>query len=222
MKNETSDTTMLAVTVIFLAVVVALGFGIFQYARSSLNGGIDRLTRTFDTVNVAEYADYDQKTITGNKVTSALQGFEGTECAILIGTKALQTTSGKISQSKTSADEVPTVWQIEIDENNKPYVINYNALIDLGGDGGATAGATGNGDSGATSISSDIDFTMTDGVWVCSAPFVSKNGVVQYYLVKRDYITTGMTEYISSGSRFTSNLIKDISGTIMGMCFIQQ
>lgn len=216
MKNEASDTTMLAVTVIALAVVVSIGFGIFMFARSSLNSGSDNLNSALDTVNNSSYADYDQKTVSGTKVLSCLQNFEGTPCAILIRTKALATAGSEVIASKSA--EVDRYY---VNSAGKSF-INYNAIL---GDTAAAATLKDKGDEGTAegdvTTGGDVVVQLNDGTYLATQGFYSIGGVVQYYGAKGDYQTTGMTEYIAAGTRFTANLIKDASGTTLGVVFEQ-
>lgn len=221
MKNEASDTTMLAVTVIALAVVVVIGFGIFQYARSSLNSGSDKLSGALDTVNASDFADYDQKTVSGTKVVSALQNFEGSAAAILIRTNALKESEdegNKVEAYASPSNERYFVNYSGMDKDGNAVgeekdFINYNAIL-----------AT--NDSGTTAALSDSDpgeaeLTLDDGTYTFQFGFYSEGGIVQFYTVKKDYQTTGMTEYLANGTRFSANLIKDRSGTILGVVFEQ-
>lgn len=210
--------------------VVAIGFGIFMYARSSLNSGSDKLNTALDTVNAADFADYDQKSVSGTKVLSALQNFEGTPVAVLIRTKALAKGSGKIVAEKSggvsSAKNRYFVdagilqnagTATETVANCKAYV-NYNAIL---GNSTAMATASVGGDGSGAGGASNVKIGLDDGTYIASFGFYSIGGVVQYYGTKTDYQTTGMTEYIASGTKFQANLIKDASGTVLGVVFDQ-
>ncbi len=212
MKNEASDTTMLAVTVIALAVVVVIGFGIFQYARSILNTGSNNLTSALDSVNASAFTEYDQTTVSANQVRAAFQNFDGSATAILVRTQALGVAGNKVT-SFASTDNKRYFISDGTGTGAKVF-INYNAILMTATTGTASAKSDGIAGTGNT-------LTLTDGVYKFSKGFSNTGGVITLYNVMTDINKTGMTEYIAAGSKFTSNLIKDDSGTILGIVFEQ-
>lgn len=210
MKNEASDTTMLAVTVIALAVVVVIGFGIFQYARSILNTGANNLTSALDSVNASAFTEYDQTTVSANQVRAAFQNFDGSATAILVRTQALGVAGNKV---KSFASKENTRYFIT---DGAKVFINYNAILFTGADGTTASSKIAEG-----STSAAIQLKLEDGVYRFSKGFSNTGGVITFYNVMTDINKTGMTEYIAAGSKFTSNLIKDDSGTILGIVFEQ-
>ena len=213
MKNEASDTTMLAVTVIALAVVVVIGFGIFQYARSILNTGANNLTSALDSVNASAFTEYDQTTVSANQVRAAFQNFDGSAIAILVRTQALGVAGNKVTSFASKNNE--RYFISDGTGTDKKVFINYNAILMTNATGTGTASSkSGEAGSGNT-------LTLDDGVYKFSKGFSNTGGVITFYNVMTDINKTGMTEYIAPGSKFTSNLIKDDSGTILGLVFEQ-
>lgn len=84
MEKEISSGTMLGIVLIALAVIVGLGFGIFQIAKGVANTGMNNLTSSLNTVAESEFKDYDQTVVTGQQVLSAYNTFEGRDVAVLI------------------------------------------------------------------------------------------------------------------------------------------
>lgn len=212
MKNEASDTTMLAVTVIALAVVVVIGFGIFQYARSILNTGANNLTSALDSVNASAFTEYDQTTVSANQVRAAFQNFDGNAIAILVRTQALGVAGNKVTSFASKDNQ-----RYFITDGTKVF-INYNALL-FTGTGSSTASSK--AAEGSTSVADGVKLKLEDGVYRFSKGFSNTGGVITFYNVMTDINKTGMTEYIAAGSKFTSNLIRDDSGTILGIVFEQ-
>lgn len=233
MKNEASDTTMLAVTVIALAVVVVIGFGIFQYARSILNTGSNNLTSALDSVNASAFTEYDQTTVSANQVRAAFQNFDGTATAILVRTKALGVAGNTVASFASKDNNRYYIADGTNPETAKVF-INYNAILfttassttsttDPSGTpapSGTAATKSSRIVTSAGTISGNT-LTLIDGIYKFSGGFSNTGGVITLYNVMADINKTGMTEYIAAGSKFTSNLIKDDSGTILGIVFEQ-
>ncbi len=230
MEKEISNGTMLGIVLIALAVIIALGFGIFSIGKGTANEGVNKVQDQLMNVQASEFIDFDQKIVTGTQVKSALSNFEGKSVAILIGTSALRDAVAKYDEDNTdiyNGSAGKTLAKLPIirwsgstvgSETTNDSQINYNALlkiaieedpIKVGSDGGA------NDDVGVISFNSD------SGKYKFTGTFAVQGGIVQLYTSIGDINKTGMTEYINPGSKFNANLIEDASGTIVGVVFNQ-
>jgi len=238
MKGEVSDTAMLAVTIIALALVVSIGFGLFQYARSILNQGSGNLTASLDSVGSAKFSDYDQTTVTSNQINAAIQNFDGTAVAILLRTKAYSTAGNRLATDAVKEDgtkrycigayatkddgtagnklqeDIVTITGKKTGAKQDLIWFNYNAILKTNSTATVTSQDT---------IPSDAanNLLFESGTYYFSNGFYVIDGVVQYYRVYTNTKTTGMTEYVAPGTRWESNLIKDNTGSTIGIVFTQ-
>lgn len=237
MENEVSSISKLGIVLIALAVLIALGFGIFQISKSTANDGVGDVQTELDGVNASTFTTYDQTTITGNMARSALKDFEGENIAVMIATQAftdlLPATDGTdgaeldangsgFNTAYTEADKystgtVPLVNLNGADSN--PYkfmnsegdeveaqVINYGAIL----------GTPNSSPVEMTTLQFDNDcFRVSDGF------ATDTSGKVVFNRITGNTAKSGKTEFIPSGAKFESYLIKDKSGTIMGVIFMQ-
>lgn len=88
MENEVSGIAKLGIVLIALAVLIGLGFGIFQISKGTANTGVNNVQSELDGVASSTFTSYDQTTITGTMASSAIGDFEGENTAILVSTKA--------------------------------------------------------------------------------------------------------------------------------------
>ena len=207
MEKEISSGTMLGIVLIALAAVIGLGFGVFSIAKGVANEGTVGVQDNLNVVSDSAYEDYNDKIITGTMVKSAVQNFAGKSVAILINTNSM--TKGVKSYANHDALYVRDVGGV--------YYVNYGAVIAKGA--GGTAPATVKGGSAITGGTSTFD-KLTDDAGTAGA--VIKDGV----LTISDnsvggFSRTGNCEYISPSAKFEANLIKDTSGTTIGMIFKQ-
>lgn len=215
MDREISTGTMLGITLIALAAIIGIGFGIFSIARSTANEGVMNIQDNLTQVNASAFQDYDQKVVTGTQVKSAYDSFAGKPYAILIATQAyidkstLTTIPGlsaapKISAysgnvGSTTAMTAPTSAGTSV---NLKF-LNYNAIL-----GGGTAGT--------------CKIYFKDGVYTCTSGFdLNTNGTVNYNFIIGNLSLSGAVEYIAPTTRFQANLIKDPGGEIIGIAFQQ-
>ena len=227
MEKEISNGAMLGIVLIALAAIIGLGFGVFAIAKGTANEGVTNVQESLGAVGASAFTDYDQKIITGTQVISAYQSFEGKPYALLIATQATKDKSGTTSHSFANGAGVKSVFGDDLkklsvtgayaeggtsrfsvldseDKSVSLRFLNYNALL---------------GKEKTTDSESKITFDST--CWRATDGFGTEGGKVLMCNITGNLAKSGMMEYIPSGARFQSYLIKDLSGTIMGMAFEQ-
>lgn len=235
MEKEISSGTMLGIVLIALAAVIGLGFGVFSIAKGVANEGTVGVQDNLNTVTDSAFEDYNDKIVTGTQVKSAVQNFEGKSVAILIhttamdkgvksynGRNAITTTTGEGSNAVTVTTGGLTCRSI----GGKDYV-NYNAL--LAADSSATGvenlpkGSIVKGEGTILHAGEGTNAaTLKDGVLTTSDAFaLDVNGKVLFDYAIGGMSRTGNCEYVSTSSKFEANLIRDTSGTNIGIMFTQ-
>lgn len=196
MEKEISNGTMFGIVLIALAVIIALGFGVFSIAKGTANEGVTKVQTQLTNVQASEFTDYDQTVVTGTQVKSAISNFEGKAVAILIQTAALVNETG-------GAGNVTDERLIETDEEGDDNIyMNYNALLAVGTDG---------------------DLTASNGKYLANEGFDvdAESGNIKFFNAIANINKSGMQEYVNPGSKFNANLVIDPSGTIIGVVFKQ-
>ena len=121
MEKEISNGTMLGIVLIALAVIIALGFGIFAIAKGTANEGVTKVQTNLANVQASEFTDYDQTVVTGTQAKSSISNFEGKPVAILIATSAWK---DHVEGTFSGADVPENLVKLP-DSSSVP---NYNAL----------------------------------------------------------------------------------------------
>jgi hypothetical protein len=242
MEKEISSGAMLGIVLIALAAIIGIGFGVFAIAKGTANTGVTNVQEKLESVSQSDYTDYDQTIVTGTMVKSAYDNFAGKSAAILIATSALKdnTTDGVISTTAAGVKaaygtvsstllKVPVVLVQGSDKadslgwtksNGKPVtspvMINYNALL-ASSEGGSSIEKAVSSDSAAVTpyIYFDNNCYRTD------YGYFTSGGKIQYNYISGNLSKSGMVEYLPSSARFQAYLIKDASGTTMGVAFEQ-
>ena len=219
MSEDVSATMRVGITVILVAALVATVLNLMVMSNSLLSGGQTTLQSGIDSVSTQEFATYDNTKVSGTQVATALSLFQGRDVAVIIQTKALAA----------------------LGDDWKGKAINYGALV-------TKDGKTSNGTSNAGDLMDDSHnknsniitgqaktayiVTFTDGNG--GASIFRQNGASNYTaylhntngLVDSSYDIIGTTElgnaaYLLSSARFSSVLIKDPTGSIIGIFFRQ-
>ena len=226
MSEDVSATMRVGITVILVAALVATVLNLMVMSNSLLSGGQTTLQSGIDSVSTQEFAPYDNNKVSGTQVTTALSMFQGRDVAIIIQTKAFAEISGQ----------------------HKDRAINYGAIVTS--DGKASEGKPVGGNMpkkitsateqfGANIITDQaktayvVSFSDADNPPADTA-IVRKAGSPHYTaylhntngLVDSSYDTIGTTElgnaaFILGSARFSSVLIKDPTGSVIGIFFKQ-
>ncbi len=235
MEKEISSGTMLGIVLIALAAVIGLGFGVFSIAKGVANEGTVGVQDNLAVVSDSAFEDYNDKIVTGTMVKSAVQNFAGKSVAILINTTAMDkevkpyvnhaslqvytiNSDGTCDLSKLTNVKGSAAKLGDKADGKFHYYVNYNALL------GSTATET----NGATTVDwGGIKATLAlkDGVYnATSAPFAinATSGKVMFDYSVGGFTRTGNCEYLNATAKFDANLIKDETGTTIGIVFTQR
>lgn len=220
MSEDVSATMRVGITVILVAALVATVLNLMVMSNSLLSGGQTTLQSGIDSVSTQEFATYDNTKVSGTQVATALSMFQGRDVAVVIQTKAFAA----------------------IDADHDTKAINYGAILTSDGQSSSSsnlpAKITTNTGDGANIITSQAKtayvIKFTDGANTSGASLWRESGAPNYTgylhnsngLVDSCYDTIGTTElgnaaYLLSSSRFSSVLIKDPTGSIIGIFFKQ-
>ena len=219
MEKEISSGTMLGIVLIALAAVIGLGFGVFSIAKGVANEGTVGVQDNLGTVSESAFDDYNDKIVTGTMVKSAVQNFTGKPVAILINTNAMH--KGVVTNK---AHEVSYVFKI----GTKDY-INYNALLatdTAGEEKGEPVNATNpvKGEGSVKLVSEGgVVANIKDGILTIANPFAinQTSGKVEFDNSIGGFSRSGNCEYLAPSAKFEANLIRDTSGTTIGVIFTQ-
>lgn len=238
MEKEISSGTMLGIVLIALAVIIGLGFGIFSIAKGTANEGVTKVQTNLANVSSSEFQDYDQAVVTGTQVRSAYQNFEGKNVAVLIATTATidakdnvadgagvkddAAYAGKMTVSGSDKGEVQAEHFLKQAYKDKSGTAKYSDMY--GSDGTEGAGLFVNYNAILNAGNTDTNRLYFDeGKFVAQAGFATKDGSsnVGFNTTVKNLGKSGMIEYLSPTSRFNSYVVKDATGSYVGVAFVQ-
>lgn len=218
MDQEISKGTWVGATILAIVAILGLSFAVYGIARSLVNNSSADFVQTVDSVGNSSFNDFDGTTVSGLQVRAAIDNYEGDKIAILVNTAGVQqawagSTTGVIANNTNVSfasdkiirqEEVPMDYNQAIVMQGKGYIV-YNALFDYTSGGGATL------------TDSNEGYLIWNGMFKLHTD--SSN--LMFNTVKAKYKTTGCTEFVANGSNFNAKLIKDASGTVVGIMFTQ-
>lgn len=221
MDQEISKGTWVGATILAIVAILGLSFAVYGIARSLVNNSSADFVQTVDSVGNSSFNDFDGTTVSGLQVRSAIDNYEGDKICILVNTAGVQqawagSTTGTIPDgAAVDFDDIVRQEAVE-DKYNLPVVmqgkgyIAYNALFDF-------YDAAGDQHDGVALTDSKEGYLIWNGMFELHTG--SSN--LMFNTVKSNFKTTGCTEFISNGSNFNAKLIKDASGTVVGIMFTQ-
>ena len=86
--NEGNDIIKIAIGVIAVLILVGIVFALIRYAASTKDDAMDNLTSAVGQMDQLKFNGYDNVTVKGAAVSSALYEFDSQPCAIIVKTKA--------------------------------------------------------------------------------------------------------------------------------------
>lgn len=225
MSEDVSATMRVGITVILVAALVATVLNLMVMSNSLLSGGQTTLQSGIDSVSTQEFASYDNTKVSGTQVSTALSLFQGRDVAIIVQTKALATLSG-YDQKAINYGALVTK------DCTASSSTNCAELMAASGTTGATLSPDANIITAQAKTAYIINFSEVAGA--TNVGIKREQGAPHYTaylhntngLVDSSYDTIGTTElgnaaYILSSARFSSVLIKDPTGSIVGIFFKQ-
>lgn len=229
MSEDVSATMRVGITVILVAALVATVLNLMVMSNSLLNNGQTTLQSGIDSVSEQEFATYDNTKVSGTQVATALSLFQGRDVAIVVQTKALSKTMGD-NYAINYGGLVTTDGQAS-GTNNKPQMMVYTGTTVPGSCTSYPGGMNSNVVDEQAKTAVIVQFSDSDASNVAiSRPAGSANYIAALHntngLTDSNYDTIGTTRlgnaaYLLSSSRFSSVLIKDQTGSIIGILFKQ-
>lgn len=115
--TDWSDGIKNAITVIIIVVIVGIIFGFVYMAMQANQDGQDKLSAQISSLDEKSFAEFNGTTVSGQKVISAVQQYQGAETGIAITT--LKDTSGTNYCAELAS--LPS-WST-IDESSGGYIV---------------------------------------------------------------------------------------------------
>lgn len=209
LEKEVRNAIILGVVLILLSAVIILGFSVFSIAKGKSNEGIVENQKVVSDFQNLVYTQYDDKIVMGRDIMSIFKSMRDQSFSIFVNLKSLE--EGK-------SVSVKNIRYVQF-YDKLPYV-NYGVILSLspGGDIEDTIKVDKNDN---LSIQDD-NMTFKDGVLYTEGSFcLDSNGRLIYDNSVGDWKKSGSAEFIDENSKFNSNLIEDITGEVVGICFTQ-
>jgi hypothetical protein len=202
MSEDVSAMIRIAVTVIIVSSLVAAVLNLLVVGRSTMSTGMSNLQAGVNQITLQEFAPYNQKTVYGTEVSSAITLYSGRDIAMLVATNTC------INDSTGAAEKF----------------YNYGALID----GNSAAGATSMSETPTVTCSTTAATTGLyrandgDSYWTAEYEYDTTNSsmIKTYGNIKNT--TMSGAEYILPSGKFYSELVKNSTGEIIGIAFTQR
>lgn len=213
MGTDISEGAKVGIILIILCALIAIVFSLLTMMKNITSSGSQSLQNGLDQLGDSEFQAYDQKVVSGTDVAAAIKIFEGRPVAFIISTSADQ----------KAGDSMAHLYGAKLTVNGG------NGTGDTSTEhAGANAGkyfavkvATADTDEPATAPTDAVTKYTGNAYWT-AALFTNDAGVVEYNMNTKPISVTGKRTYVRSSARFMSELIKDPTGTKIGVMFTQQ
>lgn len=211
MAEDLSTGMKIGIILIILLAVIAVVISIMAIVKNITNSATNDLTNSVQKMQSLKMDSYNQKQITGNEVLGFITLYHDQGYSVLIST----------AKARRNAN---------ITNKSVDYIRNYGALLDCFK---STNNYVWNGtftsvynESGVRVISDEDDYLTKlfyDSRENCYiSRFTMNNSAEHKYNMKETGIYNKTSdEYVNPDHKFTAYLVKDISGTILGVYFVE-
>lgn len=238
MSEDVSATMRVGITVILVAALVATVLNLMVMSNALLSGGQTTLQSGIDSVSQQEFASYDNTKVSGTQVATALSLFQGRDIAIIIQTKAFDEATGGKHAYAVNYGAILTTGANASSSTNiaNCWTWSGSGVTGSGGtlpsDGSSTIMSelckkayivrVANPSNGTeASAAGSYELYRQSGAAYYTAQLHNTNGLVDSCYDIINTTTLGNSAYLLSSARFSSVLIKDPTGSIIGIYFKQ-
>lgn len=205
MDSEVRNATMVGVILMALAAVIMLSFMVFTIVKGTTNEGIVQHQSSITAFQNSRYDDFNDTKVKGRDILSLMA--RNDELSILLNTKKM-----RVDNSLSFDKDLYVQFM-----SDKPYV-NYGTILTL--DGGSTELQLIEHNDELEKF--DNTLTLKDGVVISNGVYLlDDNGMLVQNNEVRDCRIDSTVVYVDENSNFDANLIKDVTGTIIGIAFTQ-
>ena len=185
MGDDLSTGAKIGIGLVILCFLIAIVLSLLTVVKNITNSGANQLESGLGQMMATTYDDYDQKIVTGTKVTSSIKLFSSEAIAIIVVT-------GK-----------------SIEEGTKGGYC-YGALIEGYTSSGDDTNLSYKRTTALSRLTGDTFFTETP-----QAP-------IKYNTNTKPISVSGGAQFVRDNGKFLAELVKDGTGTIVGISFTQQ
>ena len=210
MGEDLSAGIKVAVILILLASILASVFSIMSIAKNMTNSGVNQLQSSLHAFQNMRWEDYNLRTVTGNEVQVVIRSAIDNDIAVIVNTKRNQSAS--------------VLYGVKLNGFTKPDTAHSFYSYNSGGNNNATTRI----DESVTSSKDDSPyFDTVNSCFVAKLPVTSSDGgnaetTIEYGSYTKNINDNTSLYYIDPILKFTSYIIKDSSGSLLGILFDEQ
>lgn len=195
MGEDISSGAKIGIILIILCSLIAIVFALLTMMKNITNTGTQQMQNGLDQMLSSQFQDYDQKTVTGTQVMSAMSIFDGQPVAFVVMTKESMKSGGSGAYC-------------------------YGAVVQ---GAGAERDYVSSRAGKCRTIATDKvkRANATDNFYTMDLS-VKDNGAYDMNMNTRPCKTQGTEAYIRSSAKFLAELIHDTTGDTVGIVFVQQ
>lgn len=206
MGTDISEGAKIGIILIILCSLIAIVFSLLTMMKNITSSGSQSLQNGLDNLTDSEFQSYDQKNVTGTDVKAAIKIFEGREIGFVVYTLGSQKGGAKAQM--------------------------YGAILNSDQSEGTTGGSNAGKTLDCTvKVDPSADEAFTDSMaitkfknntyYTSALKNDATTGGVAYNTNIRPMEAVGTEAYVRDTGRFRAELIKDTSGTKIGVVFTQ-
>ena len=219
MADTSVNMIILGIVLLILVALIVLALTVGNVGKKLASSGIQQVQNGANQFLDSQFDSYDQQKVSGQDVITALKVFQDQDKAVVV------LTQGEIKM-QSSAYDAGTVYN----------ALNYNAVLTSGANPAPNAAQTSASAGNVVEVriqgqdNAQEPGSINDGAiltkyagnsYYTGALKTDNNGNIVYNLNTKPISISGKPSNIRQSAKFQAELIKDTSGTKIGIAFTQ-
>ena len=219
MGEDLSTGAKIGIILIILCSLIAIVFALLTMMKNITNTGSAQLQNSLDQMLLTNFDDYNQKTVSGTQVRSAIRLFEGQDVALVVKTGLCNTDNNflggycynaLLSGYTKAATDMPGYGSVYISTKQ------INTVSATVGDDKVVSTYD---PAHAENLSTGLQLHQTGAYYLGELAKEAGKTTIQFNLNTKPLDASSNKSFVRTDAKYRAMLVKDSAGTIIGVVF---
>lgn len=218
MGEDLSTGAKIGIILIILCSLIAIVFALLTMMKNITNTGSAQLQNSLDQMLLTNFDDYNQKTVSGTQVRSAIRLFEGQDVALVVKTGLCNTNTflggycynALLSGYTKGSSDMPGYGSVYVS------TAQINTVAATVGDDTVVRAYD---PAKASELKNGLRLHQTGAYYLGELAKETGKTTIQFNLNTKPLDASSNSSFVRTDAKYRAMLVKDSAGTIIGIVF---